>query len=112
MTLMTRRTVVVEYGDGPDASVSIRLTLAEADLLSVMRRERLMNETTLPPDADPELRRLRRLYIDVISATVQAEGIPWPLSFEDFCKLPHALITRWSEAVWRLNLGWVLMAGG
>jgi hypothetical protein len=109
---MPKKTAVFEYRSAPTSPVSVKALLTEPDTLTSMRRERLLAEAALNGDPDPEKKRLQRLYIDVASATVKAEGVPWPLSFEAFCVLPPALIAEWIKAVWRVNVGWLLLAGG
>ena len=109
---MPKKTAVFEYRETPESPASLRLLITEPDTLTSMRRERLLAEAAQQGDTDPEEKRLRRLYADVTTATTEAEGIPWPLSFEAFCALPSALIAEWIKAVWRVNVGWLLLAGG
>jgi hypothetical protein len=109
---MPKKTAVFEYRETPEAAASIKLVITEPDTITSMRRERLLAEAALETDADSEKKRLRRLYIDVTTATARAEGIPWPLSFEAFCALPPTFTAEWIKAVWRVNVGWLLLAGG
>lgn len=109
---MGKKTALFEYRENLDAPVTVRALIAEPDALSSMRRQRLIAEAALDADVAPERARLRKLYIDVISATASADGVPWPLSFETFCALPPALIDQWCQTVWRANAGWLLLVGG
>jgi hypothetical protein len=109
---MPKKTAVFEYRATPDVPVSVKALITEPDTLTSMRRERLLAEADLQGDTDPEKKRLRRLYIDVTTSTADAEGIAWPLSFDAFCALPPALIAEWCKAIWRVNVGWLLLAGG
>lgn len=58
-------------------------------------------------ETDPVIAILRTMtYPDLISATVKTEGVPWPMSFEEFIDLPDDLIARWEEAVYVVNPHW------
>lgn len=106
---------------GKPVMVHVKLVVAEADVLIATRRYRLQNEalkfygfplTAQPPynppeGVDPDEFDLRLLtYPNLISATVSAEGIPWPLPFADFTHVRQILWDRWTEAVMALNPQW------
>jgi len=90
----------------------ITLTVSAATVLIGMRRTRLQVEGRSAEETDPD-RTLLRLYTypDLVAATVEAQGIPWPLSFEDFLELPDRLAAQWENAVYALNPHW-LPGGG
>lgn len=91
-----------------DSSLDVCLTVSEADVLAGMKRTRLKYEG-LSLEGEDSDRRLLRLYTfpDLIAATVAAEGIPWPLDFEDYLNLPDALGALWEKAVYALNPHWL-----
>lgn len=90
-------------------SGDITITVSEANVImgtrrGVMRGEALRQEY---PDETAEAWLLRVItFPDLVAATVEAEGIPWPLTFEAFCELPERLVNEWSDAVYRLNPHW------
>jgi hypothetical protein len=58
-------------------------------------------------EPDEELRILRLiLYPDLISATISATGIPWPISFEEFVDLDDDLMNAWADDVYKVNPTW------
>jgi len=104
-------TKVVTY---QDEEIDVRLTITRADIRAGMRRTRLQ----LDADAhgkgkkarseDPDVRLLRRFtYPDLMAATVEASGIPWPLAFDDYLALPERLGLAWEQAVYELNPHWL-----
>jgi hypothetical protein len=91
----------IEKGD-------IKLTVSEATALIGMKRTRLKLEAERAAETDPDRHLLRMLtFPDVVSATVQAEGLEWPLDFETFVALPDQLVAKWEEAVYGLNPHWL-----
>jgi hypothetical protein len=98
------RTEVVEYKDG---TLDVRLTVSEATLLLGLRRTRLKVEAS---HGETDLDRRILLFVtypDLVAATIEAEGIPWPPDFEAFIALPEPLAIAWEEAVYRLNPHWL-----
>lgn len=94
-------TRTIEHGD-------IKLTVSQATVLIGMKRTRLKLEAQQAEETDPDRHILRLLtFPDVISATVQAEGLEWPLDFETFLGLPDSLEGKWEEAVYDLNPHWL-----
>jgi hypothetical protein len=95
------QTRLIEWGD-------IRLTISEATVLIGMRRTRirLEMEKADEPDLDRKLLGLYT-YPDLVAATIQAEGLPWPPEFEAFLELPDALVAQWENAVYELNPHWL-----
>lgn len=45
-------------------------------------------------------------YPTIVAGTKQVEGIPWPLSFDEFCELPDSLVFEWENAIFELNPHW------
>ena len=59
-------------------------------------------------DQDPDEAFLRvSSYPDCMAATLKAEGITWPIAFEDFIKLPEQFVIKWEAAVYELNPHWL-----
>ena len=96
------QTRVIKWGDG------IRLTVSEATVLIGMRRTRIRVEMEKADEPDLD-RKLLGLYTypDLVAATVQVEGLPWPLDFEAFLELPDALVAHWESVVYELNPHWL-----
>jgi hypothetical protein len=86
----------------------IKLTVSEATTLIGMKRTRLKVEASKAGETDVD-RHLLRLYpyADLVAATIQAEGLPWPLDFESFLALPEQLVAKWEEAAYELNPHWL-----
>lgn len=94
-------TRVVKHGN-------IKLVVSEATALIGMKRTRLKLEGERAKEADPDRHILRMLtFPDVVAATVQAEGMEWPLDFETFVGLPDQVVGKWEEAVYGLNSHWL-----
>ncbi len=104
------QTETVEYREG---DWDIEVVVSEATVLMGTQRTRLMIEA-FEQEADDFDRRLlhRAVYPPVIAGTIEAEGIPWPLAFEDaeaemdFVRLPDVFARAWEAAVLRLNPHW------
>ena len=45
-------------------------------------------------------------YPNCIACTVKVEGMPWPLSFTDFCKNSETFNVKWEQAVYEVNPHW------
>lgn len=45
-------------------------------------------------------------YPDVVTAVVEADGMDWPPSFEEFCELPESLVDALTPAAQELNPHW------
>lgn len=109
------RRETVEYTDG---ETNVVLIVSEASVVAGIRRGVLKGEASRlsaqaglmdmdEDDTDLALFLLRSFtYPDLITATVEADGIEWPLSFEAFCELPERLVDVWEHAVYRLNPHW------
>lgn len=47
------------------------------------------------------------LYPSMIAATEEWKGFDkWPISFDDYCKLPEPFVMEWEVAVFELNKHW------
>ncbi len=104
------QTETVEYREG---DWDIEVVVSEATVLMGTRRMLLMSEA-FEQDGDDFERRLlhRAVYPHVMAGTTEANGIPWPLAFEDaeaeldFVRLPDLFARDWEAAVLRLNPHW------
>ncbi len=104
-------TETVEYREG---DWDIEVVVSEATVLMGTMRMRLMIEGFEQEDGDSlDLRLLHRFVYPVcVAGTIDAEGIPWPLAFEDteaeldFVRLPDLFARNWEAAVLRLNPHW------
>jgi len=45
-------------------------------------------------------------YPNCIACTLSVSGMPWPLSFKDFCKNPETFNVKWETAVYEVNPHW------
>jgi hypothetical protein len=83
------------------------ITVAELDCLQGIRQELLREEMAdlVNEDDDMGIRLQKRFfYPDMIATVVERAGFEkWPISFEEFCLLPHRLTKPWREAVYELN---------
>lgn len=111
---MDQKRITVEYKDGDQA---ITVTVARANALMGMQRsiasyEGVKDEIDqeAPGPANPQQQAARVLrsvtYPDLTACTVEARGIPWPLTFEDFCELPDDFIVHWERAAYQVNPHW------
>jgi len=104
MSTNRRDTETVEHGD-------VTITVGAASVLMGMQRSIAKGEAfraSSEGEVDPARRVLAIVtYPDLVSAVVDAEGIPWPLAFEQFLELPEPLVTAWEDATYRLNPHWL-----
>lgn len=108
MPELPEATVRYEQGDGGAAVV---ITIGRANGYMGMKRSMMtyqaVEENRKKDETDPVAAVLRTMtYPDLIAATKQVEGIPWPISFDEFIALPDDLIAAWEEAVYKLNPHW------
>ncbi|MCB0207708.1 MAG: hypothetical protein KDJ52_00170 [Anaerolineae bacterium] len=96
--------------------LDIRLTVSSATVLAGMKRTRLrmtgdkLEKERVERGEEHDLDRLIlrvSIYPDLIAATTEAEGLPWPLDFETFLTLPEPFWAMWEEVVYRLNPHWL-----
>lgn len=98
-------TRIVEYQDD---ELNVRLVVTRVDIRAGMIRTRLQLQADAEPSNDQDVQLLKRFtYPDLIAATTEASGIPWPLSFDDYLHLPERLGLLWERAVYDLNPHWV-----
>ena len=104
MSTNRRDTEAVEYND-------ITITVGAASILMGMQRSIAKGEA-FRASKEGKIEPARRVlaivtYPDLVASVVEADGIPWPLEFEDFLELPEVLVTKWEEATYRLNPHWL-----
>ena len=105
------RSETVEHGE-------LSVTVGEATALMGMRRQ-LLREGAFEPDKQDakkrtpsytdEAQQIMRLivYPDYVACMTASVGLPDPVTFEAFCELPDAFLTRWGIAVYQLNPHWL-----
>lgn len=99
-------TETLSYHD--DNLGDVELTVTEATVLIGIKRTRLKAEGLEVNEEDIDRRLLRMFtYPDLMAATVEAAGIPWPLDFEDFLALPDRLVSQWERLLYQLNPHWL-----
>lgn len=86
----------------------LRVVIAPATVRQGMMRTRLIAESQIAPETDPDRALLRRFsYPDCVAAATSAEGIqPWPPDFETYLTLPDEFCARWEQAVYSVNPHW------
>lgn len=87
-----------------------KVVVGTASALMGMHRSRIREEGRKEIESETDVdRKILRIYTypDLVSATVEAEGIPWPLDFETFLGLPDQLVAAWEGAVYALNPHWL-----
>jgi len=93
-------TETVEYRD-------VKLVVSEETILISMRRWRLQDQARKANETDPDRFFLHAVvYPNLVSATVKAEGVTLPITFEDFLNLRGELWDVWTTAVRKLNPQW------
>lgn len=103
------KTRTLTWTDENGAPVSV--TVSAATVRQGVKRSRLRLEAHQAGDADPDVAILRTFtYPDLTAATASAAGLSWPLTFDDFLKLPDAWVAEWEQTVYELNPHW--MPGG
>lgn len=107
------KTETVTYKDD---DLDVKLAVSEATVLVGMKRTRLkmagdkLEKERAEKEGNHDLDRLIlrvTIYPDLVAATTQVKGLPWPLDFETFLTLPEPLWAVWEEAVYKLNPHWV-----
>lgn len=103
------REKTVEY-DSCDARISVTVVRATV-LVGARRSVSRVEASELIKEAGDEMphevKILRGItYPDLIVCTVEAQGIPWPLSFDDFLELDDEFVDMWWDAVREVNPHW------
>lgn len=96
-------TRTIEQGD-------VRIVVQAADAEMGMNRSLIREEGRRETEEEQSTaRRILRIYTypDLIATTIEAEGIPWPLDFETFLRLPDRLVAEWEEKVYELHPHWL-----
>ena len=91
------KTATVEHGP-------YRITIREATALEEARHERLVGGAYQEDDRDRFVARL--MYADLCAAAIEAEGMEWPLPFDEYLQLPGTLVSQWKAAVMEVNPYW------
>jgi hypothetical protein len=100
-----QQTLTIELED--ESPVILTIERATARMGVARFQMMLAGDEANKTETDEALKPLRLItYPDCITATVKAEGIPWPLSFADFADLPEQVVNQWIEAVYQVNPQW------
>lgn len=97
---MNRATKTIEHG-------GVTLTVSEASVLQGYKRRRLAAEAVANETDQGRLLVRAVSYADLVAATVEAAGLPWPISFAGWLNLDEGLLLKWETAVYDLNPHWV-----
>jgi hypothetical protein len=85
----------------------VTLTVVRTTALMESKRMRMISEAMESKDPDPDAKTLRLVqYPNCICCTTQVEGIPWPITFEQFKELDGALVNAWHAAALEINPHW------
>lgn len=85
----------------------ITLEIGPATALMGMERSLLKADADAIEDESRTAQVLHRyLYPDLAACVTRAEGLPWPISFEEFSQLPEVLVARWEVACYQANPHW------
>ena len=109
---MNTESAAGDVGNAQRASITvgaITVTVCEATVRAGTRRSRLRSDAFQEQDADR--RALLLEYADLVPVTLSVEGIPWPLSVEQFADLSETLALKWEKAVYTLNPHWYAPTG-
>ena len=95
-----------EFNSGDE---KVALVISRASRRMGMARSILIYEAIQAnrDEKDQVLAVTRRTdYPDCIACTVEATGIPWPITVEQFLELPDDLVEFWGQAVYEMNPHW------
>lgn len=102
---MESRTIEYE-GNG----IKARVVVTAANVLQGLKRTRLRNQHD-PIDGTPEEVIIAQIftYPDLVAAakSIEIDGQPVDLDFEQFAALPEVLVLQWEAAVYELNPHWL-----
>ncbi len=103
----TEKTVIYEQADGTQVKITVKRANGYAGMKRSMLTYEAVQKNEQNEETDPVIAILRTMtYPDLIAATVTAEGVPWPMRFEEFMELPDDLISVWEEATYAVNPHW------
>ncbi len=97
----------IEYHD---EELNVSLVIGRATVRTKIEREKLSgqafeNSKPVNPDLNVHYRQAV-IYPACIAATLEAPGLDWPLSFDQFLDLPDELVDAWYAAVLEVNPHW------
>lgn len=90
----------------------ISVTVDRSDYEMALVRTHLLREAerdireASPPYDDEHAWARWITYPNCIACTVAVKGMPWPLTFKDFCKNPETFNIAWEQAVYEVNPHW------
>ena len=115
---MTEHSKTIHYSSDDEDTPEIVITVARATNLMAMKRGVLQFQGSQAaqgnnPDGKPlsledeALNILGHLtYPDLVACTVEATGIPWPITLHEFALLPEELANAWETAAYEVNPQW------
>lgn len=92
------------FGDDVALTVSratVRMNSVRIELTLLADK---MNENSDDPARIKQMRAI--IYPDLIAATSEVTGIPWPLDFDSFLDLDSSMVDGWLNGVYTLNPHW------
>ena len=110
--MRSEETIHGTFRDG----TTVTIVLGAADMLTGMRRSRLIMEMQKSPEPDVDHSLLHLLYCDVAAAMTlfqlgdAGEGLPLPIPFEVFITLSDLTGAELERAIYRLNPHWVMLS--
>ena len=85
----------------------VTITVVRTTALMESKRMRMISEALATADPDPDAKTLQLVqFPNCICCTSKAEGIPWPVTFEQFKELDGALVNAWHVAALEVNPHW------
>ena len=85
----------------------VTITVVRTTALMESKRMRMISEAMASADPDPDAKTLQLVqYPNCICCATKVDGIPWPVSFEQFKELDGALVNAWHAAALEINPHW------
>jgi hypothetical protein len=93
-----------------DEKTVVKIVTVRASILRDTRRWQMMNKADddNKAEADEAIKSLRLYaYPLLVCGTESVEGLPWPMTFEQFLELDTDFVNFWNNAVYKVNPQWV-----
>ena len=102
-----------------DDDLVARVRVRRANFMDNFVHDQMVGDAiNLPaPEAGPRAVAMRTVAIviwpaviavteDALLSSTDGTVIPWPVTVEQFCAFPPALVNQWMSAIWDLNPDW------